>query len=155
MGANPSYFKGADRPVENVSQIDAAKYCAAVGMRLPTEAEWEWAARGGLTAARHGSVDQVGWYDKNSGSQTHPVKEKLPNAYGLYDMLGNVWEWTATWYSDHPIGGTDPDGLNAGRYKTLRGGSWSSVSGVLRVSSRSRIVPEDRFSVIGFRCAGD
>ena len=100
MGKNPSYFKGAQLPVENVNWDKARSYCQAVGMRLPTEAEWEYAARAGSTTSRYGDIDQVAWYTANSGSKTHEVAQKQPNAWDLYDMLGNVWEWTSDWYAD-------------------------------------------------------
>jgi formylglycine-generating enzyme required for sulfatase activity len=99
MGSNPSHFKGPQRPVENVTWDDAAAYCRAVGMRLTTEAEWEYAARAGSTAARYGELDDIAWYDKNSQQKTHDVKGKRPNAWGLYETLGNVWEWVADWFA--------------------------------------------------------
>jgi formylglycine-generating enzyme required for sulfatase activity len=98
MKTNPSSFKGADRPVESVSWDQAKAFCEAAGLRLPTEAEWEYAARAGSKESRYGALDQVGWYGSNSKGQTQPVAAKSPNAWGLYDMLGNVWEWTADWY---------------------------------------------------------
>lgn len=153
MGADPSRFKGDDLPVEGVSHTDAAKFCRLVDGRLPTEAEWEWAARGGLTSARYGKVEEIGWYNKNSDDQTHAVAGLRKNGYGLYDMLGNVQEWTSTWYAAVPVGGTDPDGPPSGELKVLRGGSWSHVSGALRASFRTwerRRVPTPGFE--GFRC---
>ena len=78
--------------------FNARKYCEAVGMRLPTEAEWEYAARGGTAAERYDSLESIAWYDGNSENQTHPVAEKKPNAFGLYDMLGNVREWVQDGY---------------------------------------------------------
>jgi len=155
MGNNPSHFKGAERPVENVSWSEAREYCGKVGGRLPTEAEWERAARGGTTAARYGDIEDVGWYDKNSGNQTQPVKRKRPNAYGLYDMLGNVYEWTADWYTEQLPGGQDPVGPSTGTHRVLRGGSWNHFTRDLRVSSRSRDEPSLRLSLVGFRCAWD
>jgi formylglycine-generating enzyme required for sulfatase activity len=86
-------------PVDTVSWDSAKAFCERVGMRLPTEAEWEWASRGGIAAERYGPLDQIAWYRGNSGGQTHAVRQKLPNPYGLYDMLGNVWEWVADWYA--------------------------------------------------------
>ena len=127
MRTNPSHFKGAKLPVEMVSWTEAQNYCSTVGMRLPTEAEWEYAARAGTTGARYGDLDAIAWYDKNSGSTTHEVGQKQPNGWGLYDMLGNVWQWTGDWYADKYQGGneTDPKGPASGQYRTLRGGSWA------------------------------
>src|SRR5258708_34035509 len=92
---------------------------------LPTEAEWEYAARGGDTSARYGAVDSVAWYNANSGSKTHEVGQKQANGYGLYDTLGNVWEWTADWYGEkyYQRGESrDPQGPSAGHKRTRRGG---------------------------------
>jgi formylglycine-generating enzyme required for sulfatase activity len=93
VGTNPSYFKGSNLPVENVSWTEAESYCKAAGMRLPTEAQWEYAARAGTTGSRYGNLDEIASYGGNSGKQTHPVGTKAPNAWKLYDMLGNVWQW--------------------------------------------------------------
>jgi len=166
MGTNPSTFQGANLPVEGVSWNDAQHFCEALNAkkdgyhyRLPTEAEWEYAARGGNESARYGSLDEVAWYRDNSRSTTHPVGEKLPNAFGLYDTLGNVWEWVHDWYgadyySNSP--GSDPPGPVSGEYRVLRGGSWRGVArGLARVSSRYILRPNVRSSVLGFRCARD
>jgi formylglycine-generating enzyme required for sulfatase activity len=126
-GQDPSNFKGGRRPVENVDWNQAQAYCQAVGMRLPTEEEWEYAARAGDTSPRYGNLDAVAWYSGNSGSQTHEVGQKQPNAWGLYDMLGNVWEWTASDY--------------AANTKVQRGGSCYYGSLNVRVSFRDRYVP--------------
>ena len=98
MGTNPSRFKGADRPVERVSWNDVQEFLQRLNTqndgyhyRLPTEAEWEYAARAGSTSSRYGELNAVAWYSGNSGKETHPVGQKQPNAWGLYDMLGNVW----------------------------------------------------------------
>jgi len=143
MKDNPSQFQGDQLPVESVDRNQANAYCKAVGGRLPTEKEWEYAARGGTTSARYGELDAVAWYDSNSGGTTHPVGLKQPNAFGLYDMLGNVWEWTADNYDD------------AGKYKVLRGGSWRNDPRFVRVSFRNRLGPSDRGNFLGFRCVGE
>jgi len=158
MGSNPSGFTGPQRPVEQVSWEDAFAYARAVGMRLPTEAEWEYAARAGSTTARYGELDEVAWYEKNSQMQTHDVKLKRPNAWGLYDTLGNVWEWTADWFDEkaYASGDTrDPQGPPNGKYRLVRGGSWGSLSRNARASGRSGYVPTDRDDSMGFRCVGE
>lgn len=156
MGKNPSHFKGADLPVETVTWDEAAAYCKAVGGRLPSEAEWEYAARGGDPRARYGELDKIAWYDKNSGGKTHPVKGLLPNGFGLYDTLGNVWEWTADWYGPYGAGAQmDPKGPADGSYRVLRGGSWASNSQFSRASLRLRGGPVYRDGSVGFRCARD
>ena len=124
-------------------------------MRLLTEAEWEYAARAGTTAARYGDLDQVAWYDGNSGGKTHPVAQKAPNAWGLYDMLGNVWEWCSDWYGEYKEEKNDPTGPASGESKVLRGGSWLSNPRRVRVSDRNVLVPSDRIDNVGFRCSGE
>ena len=138
-GQSPSYFKGDDRPVEQVSWDEAQAYCKAVGGRLPTEAEWEYAARAGSSAARYGLLDEIDWHDGNSGGETHPVGKKKPNGFGLRDMLGNVWEWTGDWYADDYYGrgeNKDPQGPSSGTQRVLRGGSWYSLPSDVRASDR-------------------
>ena len=157
MRTNPSNFKGAKLPVETVNWTEAQNYCSAVGMRLPTEAEWEYAARAGTAGARYGNLDAIAWYDKNSDSKTHEVAQKQPNAWGLYDMLGNVWQWTGDWYADKYQGGneTDPKGPASGQYRALRGGSWYFEAQWVRVSDRDGSQPSDRVQNYGFRCVGE
>jgi formylglycine-generating enzyme required for sulfatase activity len=152
---NPSSFKGPDLPVETVTWNEAQSYCQAVGMRLPTEAEWEYAARAGSTASRYGDLDRIAWYLANSGVKTHPVGQKQANAWGLYDMLGNVLQWTADWYGPYAAGSlTDPRGPATGSLRTLRGASYVSGSRYARVSYRSGFGPVSRHFSIGLRCAG-
>ncbi len=137
MGDNPSYFKGPDRPVENVSWDDCQKFIKRVSAldgvpyRLPTAAEWEYACRAGSTGdwgkrknGEEGPLDVMGWYEDNSGGTTHPVAQKEPNAWGLYDMHGNVWEWCA-----------DQDEWG-GPYRVTRGGSWNDRAGRCAADSR-------------------
>jgi formylglycine-generating enzyme required for sulfatase activity len=155
-GMSPSNFKGDKLPVETVNYSDANKYCQAVDMRLPTEAEWEFAARGGSPNARYGAVDEIGWSTANSEVKTHEVGQKKPNAYGLYDMLGNVWQWVADWYGRYDDAAvTDPKGPATGTARLLRGGSWLNVPGLMRASYRNGSQAMFRLDSFGIRCAGD
>jgi formylglycine-generating enzyme required for sulfatase activity len=165
MGTNPSKFKGPNLPVENISwrltqdfmqkmndRKDGYKY------RLPTEAEWEYAAKaghGGATAA----LDAHVWYDKNSSGTTHPVGMKQPNASGLFDMQGNVWEWVQDWFAKTYYAASpaaDPSGPPSGVFRVARGGSWSDVAEFTRLTMRSIAEPGYALGTsdveIGFRC---
>ena len=168
VGSNPSNWKGESLPVETVSWDDAVAYCtkltereraagritAQQAYRLPTEAEWEYAARAGTTGARYGELDAIGWWSGNSGNQTHPVKQKAPNAWGLHDMVGNVWEWCSDWYGDYPtVAVTDPTGPSSGSGRVVRGGSWFNDAGRVRSAYRDGIVLGDRDVTVGFRPA--
>jgi formylglycine-generating enzyme required for sulfatase activity/tRNA A-37 threonylcarbamoyl transferase component Bud32 len=154
-GQNPSYFKGTNLPVETVTWDESRAYCAATGGRLPTEAEWEYAARAGSTGARYGNLDEIAWDLGNSGGKTHEVGQKLANGFGLYDMLGNVWQWVADGYGNYPSGAqSDPSGSATSRFRALRGGSWVSNARFARVSLRYRYVPGVRLYNIGLRCVG-
>jgi formylglycine-generating enzyme required for sulfatase activity len=159
MNTDPSRFKGDQLPVERVSWDEAVKYCETIGGRLPTEAEWEYAARAGSTSARYGELDAIAWYDKNSGGTTHAVGSKQPNQFGLFDMLGNVFQWTADWYGEsyYTLQATaDPSGPPGGQYRVLRGGAWNYFPQYVRVSYRVRLGPTGviRDSVLKhhFRC---
>ncbi len=171
MGGNPSYFKGSERPVEKVSWEEAVEYCRkltakqrAEGIlpdgwewRLPTEAEWEYAARAGTTGARYGKLDTIAWRDGNSGKQTQPVKQKTANAWGLYDMMGNVWEWCSDWYGGYPTGSvTDPTGPSSGSgrvIRVIRGGGWRYDARFARSAGRDRCGSDIRYNDLGFRPA--
>jgi formylglycine-generating enzyme required for sulfatase activity len=145
-------------PIVNLTWDDAHAYCEWMGGRLPTEAEWEYAARGGSTEARYGNLDEIAWYDRNSGNQTHDVGQKRANGFGLYDVLGNVWEWVNDWYDENYYQRSpsqDPQGPSGGQFRVLRGGSWNiSASGDVRVSYRVWGNPTVRVSG-GFRCSGE
>jgi formylglycine-generating enzyme required for sulfatase activity len=173
MDAGRSNVQDDQFPVDAISWAAAKAFCERVGMRLPTEAEWEWAARGGVAAERYGLLDQIAWYRGNSGGETHPVAQKQPNPYGLYDMLCNVWEWVADWYApyrqvqpccDDPAEpAIDAKGPATGQYRVLRGGSWHDFSADVRMSLRDHLksspdeestLDYDNYST-GFRCAGD
>jgi formylglycine-generating enzyme required for sulfatase activity len=162
-GTNPSKFNGATNPVDSVSWNDATEFCKKLSektrqtVRLPTEAEWEYACRAGTaTAFSFGDADSAlgdyAWYDANSGSTTHPVGHKKPNAWGLYDMHGNVWEWCADWYEDYPKGAvTDPQGAASGPSRVLRGGSWGSAPTGCRSAYRRYFTPDNCDYYFGFR----
>ena len=185
MGERPSHFKGSDDlPVEQVSWLDAVLFCNKLseqekrtpfyringtkvtiaggnGYRLPTEAEWEYACRAGSTTLYPFGDEASGlgdhaWYVGNSGFETHPVGQKRANAWGLYDMLGNVWEWCQDWYE----GGyyrtsppADPPGPSVASCRVIRGGCWYFIVGSCRPALRSRGMPESRGHGLGFRVA--
>jgi formylglycine-generating enzyme required for sulfatase activity len=162
MGSNPSRFKGANMPVEKVSWDDAQGFIKKVNgsgvipdgwkMALPTEAQWEYACRAGEAGPYSGgSIDQVAWYKGNSESKTHAVGTKKPNAWGLYDMHGNVREWCEDWYDDTLAGGPDPSGASSGVYRVERGGSWYSKAAGCRAARRHGYPPN--FHLGGFRPA--
>ncbi|MEI7837482.1 MAG: formylglycine-generating enzyme family protein [Planctomycetota bacterium] len=167
-GANPSYFKGAKNPVEQASWDEAVEFCKKLSaktgkaVRLPTEAQWEYACRAG-TKTRFGVCDkdadlnEYGWSAANSESKTHPVGQKKPNAWGLYDMHGNVWEWCSDWYADSyaNAGDRDPQGAQSGSDRVLRGGSWFSLPLLCRSAIRDWGAPDVRGSHVGFRVAVD
>ena len=165
MGSNPSYFQGqsdsASRPVEQVSWTTIQGYLGSTGFRLPTEAEWEFACRAGTqTPFYNGSTDDntvgaLAWYSANSGYQTHAVGGKAVNGFGLYDMLGNVWEWVNDWYDTYPSSAqTNPTGpVSASSYRVLRGGSWTYATGYVRSSYRSTGTPGNTRYSLGFRVA--
>ena len=144
------------RPIVNLTWDEAGAFCKAAGGRLPSEEEWEYAARAGNETARYGVADAVAWYADNSGRKGPvPVKQKQPNAWGLYDMLGNVWEWTTGLY---PLTGRN-DGPNlansSGPFWAIRGGSWADPPRLVRASVRGRAETSHRSNSIGARCALD
>jgi len=166
MGNNPSNFTGSENlPVENVSWDDAQEFIRKLNLmtgkkyRLPTEAEWEFAARGGNNSKGYeysgsGDMDQVAWYNGNSGGRTQPVGKKKPNELGIYDMSGNVWEWCSDWYGDYPSGSvTNPKGPDSGSSRVFRGGSWSGYSQDCRVAYRYGNSPSFRDYDLGLRVA--
>ena len=166
MGNNPSKFKGPDLPVERVSWNDAQEFIKRLNAmeghkryRLPTEAEWEYAARAGSeTAYSFGdsveSLKNYAWYKANSGMKTHPVGKKRPNPWGLYDMHGNVWEWVGDWFGKKQYAdgsAVDPVGPDKGKDRVLRGGSWDYVAKYCRSSHRDYDKPTLTVSNDGFR----
>jgi sulfatase modifying factor 1 len=177
-------WKDETQPIVNVTWHEAAGYCDWAEMRLPTEAQWEYAARAASAATRYGPLDDIAWYADNGGVQRldstriwkedqfnyekrlaengngpKRVGQKLPNAWNLYDMLGNVWEWTADGYAEDYYRRSperDPKGPDPpGDYRVLRGGSWYYFPRYLRASDRNRLGPVNRLDSIGFRCAGE
>jgi formylglycine-generating enzyme required for sulfatase activity len=162
MGENPSKFKGANRPVENVSWNDAQEFLEKLNDRLgnadggkmvlPTDAQWEYAARAGQTGGcSGGSLDEVAWYARNSGNESHPVATKKANAWGLHDMSGNVWEWCQDWYDDKLSGGANPGGPSSGAIRVHRGGGWFSDASSCRVAFRNGNNPAYADGNIGAR----
>ncbi len=169
MGSNPSHFKGniltgkkSNHPVERVNWIDAGLFCKKTGLRLPTKAEWEYACRAGTTGdfnLEGATLDELGWYDENSGKTTHPVGEKKPNAWGLHDMHGNVWEWCQNWYSHNDYYPqqdlTDPTGPEKQTQtpdRVTRGGSWACPARLCQSElSSSHWRPDLGNKSVGFR----
>ena len=145
-------------PVWRVHWNDCQEFCrnlsSKVGMRisLPTEAQWEYACRAGTTGPYAGSLDEMGWYQSNSGGVVHPAAQKKPNAWGLYDMHGNVWEWCQDWYGSYPLGSvTNPTGPASGSCRALRGGGWDNSAGKCRSAFRFFIPPDICGGDISFR----
>ena len=165
MGDNPSFHKGDNLPVEQVTWNDVSKFIQKLNgktgkkYRLPTEAEWEFAARGGTLGQGHeysgnSNIDQVAWFKGNSNNKTQPVGHKSPNALGIYDMSGNVWEWCNDWYGFYQnTSQTNPAGPNIGFRKVGRGGSFCDVEQSCRVYSRDYGDLNYRSKALGFRLA--
>ena len=173
MGKNPSHFDdwGSSRrepnPVEKVSWDDAVAFCKKlsekehVHYRLPTEAEWEYACRAGSTTMfffgdKEELTGEYAWFKDNSDDITHPVGQKKPNAWGLYDMHGNVWQWCSDWFDAYPLHPvTDPVGPFDGKLRILRGGSWDYEPTSLRSGYRGRNGQSARYFNVGFRVVQD
>ena len=175
MGENPSSFVGPKRPVETVSWEDCHRFLSRLNQlvpglsaRLPSEAEWEYACRAGTTAATwvgdldlHEGIsgdaailDAVAWYRNNSAGETKPVQLKAVNPWGLFDMLGNVYEWCQDWYDEYDAAAVvDPTGSTLGAYRVVRGGSWSLHARLVRAAYRSGREPGYRDNSLGFRVA--
>ena len=148
MGGNPSYFRniGPDAPVDSVNFRDVQVFLAKVNatqsrwtVRLPTEAEWEYASLAGTTGATYGPLDRIAWYRANSGSSTHPVGQKAANAFGLYDMLGNVWDWCQDWFAPYTsVAVFDPQGPSTGDRRVTGGGCYYCDAVHERAARRNR-----------------
>ena len=159
-GAESNKLATASNPVEKVSWDDCQKFCAKTGMKLPTEAQWEYACRAGVRKPRYGELGQIAWYYGNfPNSNTHPVAKKAPNALGFYDMIGNVWEWTNDWYEGDYYkscadGVVDPTGPAQSDWaRVLRGGGWYDLADSCRASFRLHIAPGVQNNHFGCRFA--
>jgi formylglycine-generating enzyme required for sulfatase activity len=164
MGSNPSFFQGQpdspSRPVEQVSWITLQGYLSATGMRLPSEAEWEYACRASTQTPFYNgstddnSMDALAWYVFNSANQTHAVGGKAANGFGMYDTLGNVWEWVNDWYGLYSSSAqTNPTGPGGPSARLFRGGSWGPGTNYVRSSYRSVAAPSYTAEDVGFRVA--
>jgi formylglycine-generating enzyme required for sulfatase activity len=166
MGNNPSHFKGPKLPVENVSWDDCQGFLTklsenvtGVDFRLPTEAEWEYACRAGSSTEYcygdgEAGLGEFGWFSGNSGQTTHPTGEKKSNAWGLYDMHGNVWEWCQDWFYSSYNGAPDNGSAlesPARSLRVFRGGCWLFNAGDCRSAFRAEFVPTTRHNYVGFR----
>ena len=168
MGSTPPDLREENHPVVWVSWDDCQQFCRKAGLSLPTEAQWEYACRAGSRGpyAGTGNLDDMGWYLDNSRVQTHPVGTKHPNAWGIYDMHGNVSEWCEDWYGRYPGGAvTDPQGSPSGEAssvewlfggssegeRVLRGGAWGSLSTQCTSDFRVGDSPSHAFNYLGFR----
>jgi formylglycine-generating enzyme required for sulfatase activity len=158
MRNNPSHFKGAILPVEKVSWYDIQDFILkmndmndAYTYRLPTEAEWEYACRAGTEGDFAGILGEMAWYKETSGDKTHSVGRGRPNAWGLYDMHGNVWEWCQDWYLDYYYLGVDPTGPSSGSKRVIRGGGWESSATNCRSAVRGAGIAGSRAGNVGFR----
>ncbi len=142
MGEEPARFKGDSLPVERVSWVECKEFAAKTGLSLPTEAQWEYACRAGTNGhfAGTGKLDDMGWCKDNSGSTTHAVGQKQPNAFGLYDMHGNVWEWCEDAFDEFSSG-----------YRAIRGGSWFVAAQHCRSAFRYADPPSNHLHSLGFR----
>ena len=157
------YGAGADLPMYQVSHDEASVFCEKVQgsvtlpegwkVALPSEAQWEYACRAGTSGAYAGTLDRLAWYSDNSDSTSHAVAGKQANAWGLYDMHGNVFEWCADWYDTKLPGGTDPRGATTGALRVFRGGSWFYVAAYCRAALRDGSEPGHRSINLGFRPA--
>ncbi len=165
-GTNPSFFDSdSTQPVERVKYTDVLAFCETLSsltgrtFTLPTEAQWEYAARGGHKApatptlyAGGDDIDRVAWYSGNSGGKSQPVGQKEPNALGLHDMSGNVWEWCLDWKGDYGSAAqTDPQGPATGTDRIFRGGGWYQSALFSRVSHRDGYIPQFSNECLGFR----
>ncbi len=159
MDANPSFFKGKRNPVEQATWNDCQEFCKELSQKLgrqvqlPTEAQWEYACRAGTTGAYAGTLDELAWYNANS-MRTHEVRQKKPNAWGLYDMHGNVYEWCsdyydADYYDRSPA--SDPENTTASANRVSRGGGWFSIAEDCRSGYHYGCDPDDRSSSLGLR----
>jgi formylglycine-generating enzyme required for sulfatase activity len=156
-GFNPGW-SNERMPIMSVNWADATEYCHWADGRLPTEAEWEYAARAGSTAARYGPLEEIAWVNVNSGGGAHEAAQKRPNAWSLYDMLGNVWEWVNDWYDEGyywHYQSQDPPGPSSGQERVMRGGSWNATYTLDRVSMRIGRSPRSGIDSVGFRCVRD
>jgi formylglycine-generating enzyme required for sulfatase activity len=147
----------ADYPVTEVTWKGAKAFCEWIGGRLPTEAEWEYAARGGKKSKNYkyagsNNIEDVAWYERNSSKTCHPVGQKAPNELGLYDMSGNVWEWCRDWYGFYEEQTENHSGPESGFERILRGGSMNMDDWNCRVTNRSSKAPEFTYNYFGFRC---